>query len=72
LLKEGDPTDKIFFVVHGILEVYTEMEGNDFVIDKLKPGSILNYRNIFTDDNMKVNVRSHNTGDGVNVQFLDI
>jgi len=41
-----------------MLEVLTEFEGNEFVIDKLKAGSILNYRNVFTDDKMLVTVRS--------------
>ena len=58
----------MIFVVNGVLEVYTEFEGNEFVIEKLKPGSILNYRNIFTDDKMKVKVRSKLVGDGTIVQ----
>ncbi len=54
LLKEDDETDKIIFVVNGCLEVYSEFEGNEFIIEKLKTGSILNYRNICTDDKMQV------------------
>ena len=53
-----DPTDTLYMVVEGALEVYTDFEGNEFSIEKLKPGSILNYRNIFTDDKMNVNVRT--------------
>ena len=60
------------FVVNGTLEVYTEFEGNEFVIDKLNPGSILNYRNIFTDDKMRVKVRSSQRGEGTVVQYLNI
>jgi CRP-like cAMP-binding protein len=52
ILREGDPIDQMIFVVNGCLEVYQEYEGNEFVIEKLKPGSILNYLNIFTDDVM--------------------
>jgi CRP-like cAMP-binding protein len=58
LLREGDEIDKIIFVVNGNLEIYSEFEGNEFIIEKLKPGSILNYRNILTDDKMHVQVRS--------------
>ena len=58
LLDEEDDIDKIIFVVSGCLEVYTEFEGNEFVIEKLKPGSILNYRNVFIDEKMQVSVRS--------------
>ena len=54
LLKEWDEIEKIIFVVNGNLEVFSEFEGNEFIIEKLKPGSILNYRNIFTDDKMLV------------------
>jgi CRP-like cAMP-binding protein len=63
-LKEDDPVDRIIFVVNGKLEIFTEMEGNEFVIETLKPGSILNYRTIFTDDTMKVQVRSVTSGEG--------
>ena len=57
-------------MVNGCLEVYTEFEGNEFVIEKLKVGSILNYRNVFTDDKMLVSVRSHENGNGTNVMSL--
>ena len=59
-------------MVSGCLEVYTEFEGNDFVLEKLKPGSILNYRSILTDDRMQVKVRSKLTGDGTYIQKLSI
>ena len=58
VLKLEQEIDKIIFVVSGCLEVYTEFEGNEFVIEKLKPGSILNYTNIFMDEKMQVSVRS--------------
>jgi CRP-like cAMP-binding protein len=54
LLKEEDPVDKIIFVVNGNLEVFTEFEGNEFIIELLKPGSILNFSTVFTDDKMSV------------------
>lgn len=52
VLREKDEVNEILFVVHGSLEVFTEFEGNTFIIETLKPGSILNYRTIFTDDKM--------------------
>ena len=54
VLREGDEVNEIMIVVHGSLEVFTEFEGNTFIIETLKPGSILNYKSIFTDDVMKV------------------
>lgn len=63
-LFEGDAVECVMFIVNGNLEVYTEFEGNEFVIEILKPGSILNYRNGFVDDKMLVNVRSEKGGNG--------
>ena len=42
LLKVGDEIDKIIFVERGQIEVYTEFEGNEFVIDRLGPGAVIN------------------------------
>ena len=36
ILKYGQQTDKLIFVVNGELEVYTECEGNEFVLERLK------------------------------------
>ena len=57
LLKEQDNTETLFIVAHGALEVYSEFEGNDFIIETLNEGSILNFRVLFTDDLMSVNIR---------------
>jgi len=57
VIKETNPCSEIMFVNSGILEVYTEFEGNDFIIDKLYYGSIINFRAFFTEDNMWVNIR---------------
>ena len=38
--------------------MFTDFEGNEFIIETLKAGSILNFRLIFTDDLMEVNVRA--------------
>lgn len=52
LLRHDDECESIYMVFTGVLEVYTEFEGNEFIIERLKSGSILNYRVIFTDDRM--------------------
>jgi CRP-like cAMP-binding protein len=57
-LKEGDNVDSIFIVVSGTLEIFTSFEGNDFVIDRLHRGSVLNYRVIFNEDKMKNDIRA--------------
>lgn len=58
LLKKGDSTEDLFVVTKGHLAVETSLDGNEFVIENLYPGSVLNHRVIFTDDYMIVNVRA--------------
>ena len=58
ILEEKYGINSIIIVEHGILEVYTEFEGNEFVIEKLTAGSVLNYRSIHLEDLMYVNVRA--------------
>jgi CRP-like cAMP-binding protein len=58
LLKVGDDTSSFFIVEKGCLEVFTVFDGNEFVIETLKTGSVLNYRVVFTDDTMMVNIRA--------------
>ena len=57
ILKEDDETWCLFIVTHGELEVYTEFDGNEFIIETLKEGSVLNHRVLFSDEQMFVNVR---------------
>jgi len=49
----------------------TEFEGNEFVLERLTPGTILNYRNVFTDDQMQASVRSLVGGRGTSIQLLE-
>ena len=58
VLTEHDDTKDIFIVASGCLELYTEFEGNEFIIERLEQGAILNYRVIFTEDEMHLNVRA--------------
>ena len=51
-LRVGDEIDKIYFIEEGKVEVYTEFEGNRFLIDTLGPGSVINYRAVFLKDLM--------------------
>ena len=44
ILKEQDEVKNLMFVENGVAEVYTEFEGNEFIIDRLYRGSIINYR----------------------------
>ena len=50
LLLDGQFISKMFFVEQGYLEVFTQFEGNKFILDVLGPGSVINYRSIFLKD----------------------
>lgn len=59
MLKPDDDTSKIFIVENGLLEVYTVLEGNEFPIEFLGPGCVLNSRLIFTEDLQHLFVRAY-------------
>ena len=58
LLKEGDKVESIFIVLSGELEIFASFEDNEFIVEKLQRGSVLNYRVIFNGDDMNVGVRA--------------
>ena len=45
--RPGDGADTLFVLQRGIIEVYTENEGKEFVLERLYRGSIINYRTFF-------------------------
>jgi CRP-like cAMP-binding protein len=57
IFKENDLAKSLVFIDHGVLEVYTEFEGNEFIIDNLHPGSCINSRAFLMEDTMSVNIR---------------
>ena len=58
ILKQNDPIDTIYIIMFGQLEIYTEMEGNEFVIERLNKGSIINHNMFLMDDVSQVNIRA--------------
>lgn len=40
------------------MEVWTNFEGNEFRMDTLGPGSVINYRSVFLRDHMYVEMRA--------------
>ena len=57
IIKVNDYFDKIVFIERGCIEVYTEFEGNEFVIERLGPGAVINQKGFFVDDKDSVNMR---------------
>ena len=50
VLEQDSMINSIYFIEEGIVEVITEFENNEFVLDKLGPGSAINYRAVFLKD----------------------
>ena len=57
LQKAGDNADELYFLQSGMIEVYTEFEKREFVIERLFKGSIVNYRTFFMEERGTVNLR---------------
>lgn len=57
LFKEEQDTSSFSIVYEGIVEIYTYFEGSEFVLERLYPGSIFNFRTFFMDDLTYVNAR---------------
>lgn len=61
LQKPGDNAEKLFFLLDGVIEIYTMLEndenGEEFILEKLFRGSIINYRTFFMEDDGKVYYR---------------
>lgn len=45
------------FLENGVVEVNTEFEQNEFALERLYPGSVINQRAFFMQDNMYVNIK---------------
>jgi signal-transduction protein with cAMP-binding, CBS, and nucleotidyltransferase domain len=50
IFSPGEELTKLLLLVNGVVEFVTEFDGNEFVIDRVFSGSIINYRNFFMDD----------------------
>jgi CRP-like cAMP-binding protein len=50
LQKPGDKARSLYFIQDGIVEISALFDDNQFVIERLHRGSIINYRNWFMDD----------------------
>jgi len=50
--------DAIYFVESGSIIVFTTFEGNEFILDTLQAGSIINQKAFFLKDVMYVNMRA--------------
>ena len=57
-MKPGDDANSLYFIQDGLVEIYTMSEtGEDFVLEKLFPGSVINYRTFFLESDAMVYMR---------------
>lgn len=57
ICRELSLADRLLFVEVGVVEVYTECEGNVFVLDRLYSGSVINPRAFLLEDLLHVSIR---------------
>ena len=47
IFKPGDIMNTIYMVEEGLVEIFFYLEGTRFILDRLPSGSLINYRNLF-------------------------
>lgn len=60
LQRAGGDAEELYFLQSGLIEVYTEFEKKEFVIERLFKGSIINYRTFFMEERGSVSLRFAN------------
>ena len=60
MINVNDDLDAVFIVQRGLLEAYTYFEGNEFVLERLPKGSVINMQALsgFEDDASEIYVRA--------------
>ena len=56
IIKEKQKIDSILIIERGVCQVVTKFEGNEFVLEELNEGAIINYRSYLREDLMFVNM----------------
>jgi len=59
ILRAFAEITSLMLINKGVVDVYTTLEGNEFVLDRLYPGSVINHRAFIMEDLMSVNLRCH-------------
>lgn len=49
---------ELIIVANGWVDIYTYFEGNEFVLERLTIGSVINKKNFLVEDIMQVNIKS--------------
>jgi CRP-like cAMP-binding protein len=67
IVQQNEFLEKIIFVERGQIEIYAEFEGNEFVIERLGPGAVINQKAFFVNDKIQVNMRT-----GMNTDMYEL
>ena len=57
IMSEDSNAEALLIVEEGLLDVYTSFEANEFVLERLSRGTVLNHRAYFMKDSMYVDIR---------------
>lgn len=58
ILAERQLSDSLLLIEEGEVEIFTNLENNEFVIERLDKGSIINHKTCFIQEYMYVNIRA--------------
>lgn len=50
IFKENEVSNAMFLIKNGVIEIITNIDGHDLVIERLYRGSIINYRSFLLED----------------------
>lgn len=48
---------ELYLIEYGVIEIFTYIDGNEFILERLYRGTIINHRAIFMEDNNYVYAR---------------
>ena len=55
----NEDTDKIIFIEKGIIEAITVCEGNEFIVGRYGPGTIMHSNSFLMEDQVYIDLRVH-------------
>ena len=61
MFHKNQPIDHITFLMRGSIELYTEMEGNEFVMERLNSGGVIHWESFILEDTNYLDTRCTET-----------
>jgi len=57
IFKRNQIAENITFLLRGQIELYTEFEGNEFIMETVHTGSVLHWQSFLLEDNIHMHAR---------------